>query len=171
MHLAVDDRARAPMPSRPSLLGHRSEPLEALGRLIRHSRPGLQCLGWVVGKCAGGGQGASQGIRPGVEGQAAPELWHRGTMTAWHPPPCWAVAEAAQALGPAGPAVQPGHRGQMSAGHLGSCPTRSPNPGRSALFSWAVLGLRLGLRQGGLSRGHSVVVESGPGLHRDCLLP
>lgn len=64
--------------------------------------------------------------------------------------------------------MQPGHRGQMSAGHLGSCPTRSPNLGRSALFSWAVLGLRLGHWQGGLSRGHSVVVESGawsaPGL-------
>lgn len=63
MHLAVDDRARAPMPSRPSLLGHRSEPLEALSRLLRHSRPGLQCLGWGVGECAGGGQGGGSGAQ------------------------------------------------------------------------------------------------------------
>lgn len=45
VRLAVDDRARAPIPSRPSLLGHRSEPLKALSRLLRHSRPGSQCLG------------------------------------------------------------------------------------------------------------------------------
>ena len=103
----------------------------------------------------------------------APGLWHRGTMTAWHPPPSGAMAEADQALGPAGPAVQHSQATEARCllGMLGSCPTCSPNFVCSAMFSWVVLGLRLGHWQGGLSRGHSVVVESGPGLHQDCLLP
>lgn len=88
--LATHDRAKALVPSRPTLLRPPLRAREALTRLLARSRLGLQFLG----DCRPWGRGVAPGLRHGV------------AVTAWHPLPCRAVAEADRALGPTDPAVQ-----------------------------------------------------------------
>lgn len=114
----------------------------------------------------GWGRGEGRGSGPRAQPGEGGLRWGFGTggpRQAWHPPPSWAMAEANQTLGlKHSPAVQ--HSQPQEArcllGML-ELPDMLPlTPPRSAMFSW-VLGAQAGALARRLSRGHSVVVESG----------